>query len=130
VDQQANRRARSAPGATLNPGRLNGSQGVTTFLKVTAPGCRGSCGLVLRIPAAPPALPQGPGSLAPGTHQWCPIALLGPSPGAGFWFWRGSVSDSLGVVSHHCCQKNSSWDHCRGDQQTRVSRPLGARATF
>jgi hypothetical protein len=35
VDQQANRRARFAPGATLNPGRLNGSQGVTTFLKVT-----------------------------------------------------------------------------------------------
>ena len=35
VDKQANRRARSAPGATLNPGRLNGSQGVTTFLKVT-----------------------------------------------------------------------------------------------
>ena len=35
MDKQANRRARSAPGATLNPGRLNGSQGVTTFLKVT-----------------------------------------------------------------------------------------------
>ena len=35
VDKQANRRARSAPGATLNPGRLNGSQGVTSFLKVT-----------------------------------------------------------------------------------------------
>jgi hypothetical protein len=35
VDKQANRRARSAPGATLNPGCLNGSQGVTTFLKVT-----------------------------------------------------------------------------------------------
>jgi hypothetical protein len=38
VDQQANRRARSAPGATLNSGRLNGSQGVTSFLKVTG-GC-------------------------------------------------------------------------------------------
>jgi hypothetical protein len=37
VDQQANRRARSAPGATLNPGRLNGSPGVTSFLKVTVP---------------------------------------------------------------------------------------------
>ena len=36
VDKQATGRARSAPGATLNPGRLNGSQGVTTFLKVTA----------------------------------------------------------------------------------------------
>ena len=38
VDKQANRRARSAPGATLNQGRLNGSQGVTSFLKVTAAG--------------------------------------------------------------------------------------------
>ena len=35
VDKQANRRSRSAPGATLNPGRLDGSQGVTSFLKVT-----------------------------------------------------------------------------------------------
>ncbi|MCP9841579.1 hypothetical protein KBY93_13175, partial [Synechococcus sp. J7-Johnson] len=36
VDQQATRRARTDPGATINPGRLNGSQGVTPFLKVTA----------------------------------------------------------------------------------------------
>jgi len=36
VDQQANRRAQSDPGATLNPGRLSGSRGVTSFLKVTA----------------------------------------------------------------------------------------------
>jgi len=35
VDQQANRGAQSDPGATLNPGRLSGSLGVTTFLKVT-----------------------------------------------------------------------------------------------
>ena len=37
VDQQANRRAQSDPGATLNPGRLSGSRGVTSFLKVTVP---------------------------------------------------------------------------------------------
>jgi hypothetical protein len=36
VDQQANRGAKTDPGATLNSGRLNGSPGVTTFLKVTA----------------------------------------------------------------------------------------------
>jgi hypothetical protein len=36
VDKQANTRARSGPGATLNQGRLNGSQGVPSFLKVTA----------------------------------------------------------------------------------------------
>ena len=36
VDQQDNRRAQSDPGATLNPGRLSGSRGVTSFLKVTA----------------------------------------------------------------------------------------------
>jgi hypothetical protein len=35
VDQQANRGAKTDPGATLNSGRLNGSPGVTTFLKVT-----------------------------------------------------------------------------------------------
>ncbi|MFT5338669.1 MAG: hypothetical protein ACI9IO_000398 [Cyanobium sp.] len=36
VDKQANRRARSGPGATLNQGRLNGSKEVPSFLKVTA----------------------------------------------------------------------------------------------
>jgi hypothetical protein len=36
VDQQANRGAKTNPGATLNPGRLNGSPGVSTFLKITA----------------------------------------------------------------------------------------------
>ena len=40
VDKQATGRARSGPGATLNQGRLNGSQGVTTFLKVTGPPSR------------------------------------------------------------------------------------------
>jgi len=35
VDQQANRRDQSDPGATLNAGRLIGSPGVTPFLKVT-----------------------------------------------------------------------------------------------
>ena len=35
VDQQATRGARSDPRATLNRGRLNGSQGVTPSLKVT-----------------------------------------------------------------------------------------------
>ena len=35
VDQQASRRARSYLGATLNPGRLRGSPGRTTFLNVT-----------------------------------------------------------------------------------------------
>ena len=34
VDQQANRGARSDYGATIDPGRLSGSQGVTSFLKV------------------------------------------------------------------------------------------------
>ena len=38
VDQQANRRAQSDPGATLNPGRLSGSRGLTSFLKVIEPG--------------------------------------------------------------------------------------------
>ena len=37
VDKQATGRARTGPGVTLNSGRLNGSQGVTTFLKVTDP---------------------------------------------------------------------------------------------
>jgi hypothetical protein len=36
VDQQANRGTQSKPRATLDPGRLNGSPGVTTSLKVTA----------------------------------------------------------------------------------------------
>ena len=36
VDQQANRGVQSDPGATLNPARSSGSQGVTPFLKVTA----------------------------------------------------------------------------------------------
>jgi len=35
VDQQANRRAQSDPGANLHSGRLSGSRGVTPFLKVT-----------------------------------------------------------------------------------------------
>ena len=35
VDQQANRGARSDHGATINPRRMSGSQGVTSFLKVT-----------------------------------------------------------------------------------------------
>ena len=47
MDKQANRRARSGPGATLNQGRLNGSQGVTTFLKVTGP----AVAAVMRQPA-------------------------------------------------------------------------------
>ena len=36
VDQQTNRGAKTEPGVTINPGRLNGSQGVTSFLKVIA----------------------------------------------------------------------------------------------
>jgi hypothetical protein len=35
VDKQATGKAQTGPGATLNRGRLNGSQGVTSFLKVT-----------------------------------------------------------------------------------------------
>jgi hypothetical protein len=35
VDQQATGRERTGPGVTIDSGRLNGSQGVTTFLKVT-----------------------------------------------------------------------------------------------
>lgn len=35
VDQQANRGAQSDHGATVNPGRLNGSRGATPSLKVT-----------------------------------------------------------------------------------------------
>jgi hypothetical protein len=35
VDQQANRGARTDPGATINSGRLSGSLGVTPSLKVT-----------------------------------------------------------------------------------------------
>ena len=38
VDKQATGRARTGPGVTIYSGRLNGSQGVTTFLKVTGPG--------------------------------------------------------------------------------------------
>ena len=38
VDRQANRRARSGPGTTINQGRMNGSPGVTSFLKVTGGG--------------------------------------------------------------------------------------------
>jgi hypothetical protein len=37
VDQQATRRRPIQPGATIYPGRLKGSQGVTPFLKVTDP---------------------------------------------------------------------------------------------
>ena len=40
VDQQANRGAQSDRGATINSGRLSGSRGVTSFLKVTAVGCQ------------------------------------------------------------------------------------------
>ncbi|MCP9808673.1 hypothetical protein KBY58_04415 [Cyanobium sp. HWJ4-Hawea] len=36
VDQQATRGAQFNPAVTINPGRLNGSPGVTPFLKVTA----------------------------------------------------------------------------------------------
>ena len=36
MDQQATGRERTGPGVTIDSGRLNGSQGVTTFLKVTA----------------------------------------------------------------------------------------------
>ena len=36
VDKQANRRARSGRRATVDQGRLNGSQGVTSFLKIIA----------------------------------------------------------------------------------------------
>ena len=35
ADQQANRGVKTDPGAILNPGRLNGSPGGTTFLKGT-----------------------------------------------------------------------------------------------
>ena len=35
VDQQANRGAQSDRGDTINSGRLSGSRGVTSFLKVT-----------------------------------------------------------------------------------------------
>ena len=35
MDQQATRRRPIQPGATIYPGRLKGSQGVTPFLKVT-----------------------------------------------------------------------------------------------
>ena len=38
VDKQANRRVQSAPGATLNQGHLNASQGVTSLLNVTVLG--------------------------------------------------------------------------------------------
>jgi len=34
VDQQATRRAETVSGATVNPGRLNGNPGVTTYLKL------------------------------------------------------------------------------------------------
>ena len=40
VDQQANRGARSDPGATLDLGRLSGSQGDAPSLKGTDQGCR------------------------------------------------------------------------------------------
>jgi hypothetical protein len=36
VDKQATGRARTGPGVTIDSGRLSGSQGVTTLLKVTA----------------------------------------------------------------------------------------------
>jgi hypothetical protein len=40
VDQPANRGAKTDSGTTVNSGRLNGSPGVTTFLKVTGAGLR------------------------------------------------------------------------------------------
>jgi len=46
VDQQATRKAKTDPGATISEGSLNSRQGVTTFLKVTGGGsrvCRQGC---------------------------------------------------------------------------------------
>ena len=47
VDKQATGRARTGPGVTLGSGRLSGSQGVTTFLKVTAGRARSGPGATL-----------------------------------------------------------------------------------
>ena len=49
VDKQANRSDQSVPGAKLNPGRLNGSQGVTTFLKDTL-SAAAQTAVTLRLP--------------------------------------------------------------------------------
>ena len=51
MDKQANRRARFAPGANLHHGRLNGSQGVTNFLKLTVRGTYGFWSFFRLVPS-------------------------------------------------------------------------------
>ena len=61
------------PGTTLNPGRLNGSPGVTTFLKVTALGLDVRQLLLQAVLLLGPALSHGPAKLI---LIWFPCALV------------------------------------------------------